>query len=295
MNQNQRKSGWSLKAEMWFCGIAAAVCFLYGISEWYKGLHALNDPDQLKKLGDFGSFLQGAVASPWALAGVFLFVLAYLGQQQELRLQRAQLAAQEQQLKEQLETMKKQSFEDSFFQLLNLQSEIQAQLETSRIEPANNHFGVNQIPVHGKDCFQVFRDTLKTHYTGRKPAPLIAEQAATEPDPLPTERTLAIESYKQLYANHQQQLAHYFRNLYHIFKFVAESDMPVKRRYTSLVRAQLSAYELAVLFYNCVSPYGKGFEKYVEQFGLMEHLDPELLLNPAHRDDKDFYAESAYE
>jgi hypothetical protein len=298
MNQIQGKSGWGLNAAMGFCGFAAAACFLYGISEWNKGMHALRTPQQQQYAdwGNVGSYLQGTVASLWALAGVFLFVLAYLGQQRELRLQRAQLAAQEKQLKDQLETMKKQSFEDSFFQLLNLQRELQAQVKVVTLVRNDNGLGVNPKTVHGKDCFQFIRNDMKDNYDNRTMSPrFMAEQLGNEPQPLPPEKERAIMAYTTIFSAKQQQLAHYFRNLYHIFKFVAESDMPDKRRYASLVRAQLSAYELAVLFYNCVSPYGKGFEKYVEQFGLMEHLDHQLLLNPSHADNKEFYAEGAYE
>ena len=52
----------------------------------------------------------------------------------------------------------------------------------------------------------------------------------------------------------------------------------------SLVRAQLSAYELALLFYNGLSKYGEGFKPWIEEFGLLEHLDKDhLLLDPTHK------------
>ena len=87
--------------------------------------------------------------------------------------------------------------------------------------------------------------------------------------------------YSAFYTQHQGALGHYFRNLYHIFKFVKESPIEDKRRYTSLARAELSQYELALLFYNGISPYGEKFKPLIEEFGLLENLNTGLLMNEA--------------
>jgi hypothetical protein len=118
------------------------------------------------------------------------------------------------------------------------------------------------------------------------------------------EKQYAVKCYEIFYKDrdYQSELAHYFRNLYHIVKFVNEAevlkrndaaiDYKERRRYTSLVRAQLSAYELALLFYDGLSKYGEGFKPLIEKFGLLEHLDAEhLLLDPSH---KAFYDSSAF-
>jgi hypothetical protein len=73
---------------------------------------------------------------------------------------------------------------------------------------------------------------------------------------------------------------------------VKTSDIEPKRRYTSLMRAQLSNSELLFLFYNCLTTYGKGFKPLVEEFGLLEHLDKSLLLDKSHTD---YFAPSAYQ
>jgi len=94
-------------------------------------------------------------------------------------------------------------------------------------------------------------------------------------------------------ATTSKYLGHYVRTLYHIFKFVKESDIPAidKRRYTSLARAQLSADELVLLFYNCLAPVGAKFKPLVEEFGLFEHLDKNTLFENGH--DK-LYLDPAY-
>jgi hypothetical protein len=100
--------------------------------------------------------------------------------------------------------------------------------------------------------------------------------------------------YGKFYGEQQSHLGHYFRTVYHVFKFCNESNLQETelRRYTSLARAQLSAPELFLLFYNGLSPFGVKFKPLIEKFGLLEHLDFELLLHPSH---KTLYAESAYQ
>jgi len=100
------------------------------------------------------------------------------------------------------------------------------------------------------------------------------------------------EKYLPFYNRYQGVLGHYFRNLYHVIKFVKESEAlkdgdPVidyknRRRYTSLVRASLSQFELALLFYNCVVPIGDKFKPLVEEFGLLENFAKNALLEPEH-------------
>jgi hypothetical protein len=72
---------------------------------------------------------------------------------------------------------------------------------------------------------------------------------------------------------------------------VKTSDVQDKRRYTSLARAQLSQYELALLFYNGISPLGEKFKPVIEEFGLLENLDETLLFEPGH---EEFYDQKAF-
>jgi hypothetical protein len=71
-----------------------------------------------------------------------------------------------------------------------------------------------------------------------------------------------------------------------------DADYKNRRRYTSLVRAQLSAFELELLFYNGISPHGEKFKPLIEKFGLLENFDTKHLLSPSH---ESFYAKTAFE
>lgn len=87
---------------------------------------------------------------------------------------------------------------------------------------------------------------------------------------------------------------HYFRHLYNIIKFVdkfelGKDDFDFKYKYTSLVRAQLSRYELIFLFYNCLSVNGiEKFKPLLEKYSLLKNMRFELLANQT---DKDLYEE----
>ena len=67
------------------------------------------------------------------------------------------------------------------------------------------------------------------------------------------------EAYETLYKRHENVIGHYYRNLYRIVKLIQnttfnnesqERDNEEKRKYRGILRAQLSSFELLMLFYN---------------------------------------------
>ncbi len=74
----------------------------------------------------------------------------------------------------------------------------------------------------------------------------------------------------------KQYLAHYFRNLYLIYKMLDDSDVfsdSEKLKYAKIVRAQMSHLELKLLYLNCKLGDGQAFQKYVGKFDLLEWID----------------------
>jgi hypothetical protein len=89
----------------------------------------------------------------------------------------------------------------------------------------------------------------------------------------------------------QSDFGHYFRNLYHITKYVDESSVSDKRRYTSQVRAQFSQAEFALLMANGLRREGKSkFKPLIERYALLHEsrLTDELILL------KPFYGDGAF-
>lgn len=81
-------------------------------------------------------------------------------------------------------------------------------------------------------------------------------------------------------------LGHYFRNLFHIFKFIDESQFNEKEKseYAEIVRAQLSYLELHFLFLNCLIEEGEDFRQYVTKFELLKELEY-FEFNPKSKKD----------
>jgi hypothetical protein len=272
--------------------IAASAFVVFGFVAWHWGSHELHQQQNpsLNDWGNYGSYLQGTTASLWALAGTFLIFAAFLAQKQQLKRQEVDLDEQAKQFRMQHESIKLQNFENSFFQLLTQQSQIVAGM---RDTSSGNY--------EGRKCFRVwYEQKLKSNYQSeqqRQSVLKVYPQAS-----LLSEDQLLTKSYEDFFKGYQHELGHYFRNLYHIIKFVNESDAlkaenadadyKNRRRYTSLARAQLSAFELALLFYNGISPYSEKFKPLIEKFGLLENFDKTHLLNPGH---ENFYTKTAFE
>lgn len=67
-----------------------------------------------------------------------------------------------------------------------------------------------------------------------------------------------------LFQGYNAQLGHYFRHLYQMVKFLALADSKViseddKNEYARIIRAELSDFEQALLFYNAVSNRGQSW------------------------------------
>jgi len=227
-----------------------------------------------------GDFYAGSVASIWSLAGLFFIYVAFLGQRQQLLSQqieilysrlevkhtRLELKGQKEEMKIQNSTLLQQRFESTFFQLLRNHQDIVNGID---IRVKNNRVGDWTVSSQGRDCFKVFYERFKRE----------------------TGNCEGIDEYLDVYMNfyfkHQADLGHYFRNLYHILKYVdnaIEIDKESKFTYTSLLRALLSSYELSLIFYNGLGRYGKDyFRPLIEKYSFLKNVDDTLLLKMQHK------------
>lgn len=277
MNLEELKKFWDAKGEkitivlLLLAFIGAVVCIILGISKWVEGAEALgNNSGKLSEMASLGSYLQGSTGSLWALAGFFVVFLAFL-------IQAIQFSEQRKQFKIQLDSMARQNFEFSFFQMLNLQNEITMSMK---------HTEGNEVKATGRDCFKKWYEDFR-QYAFQSQFFENEDGTSSLADPQKT----GVEHYESyFYKIKQDSLGHYFRNLYRIIKFVNEAealkhpaektDYRNRRNYTSLVRATLSQYELALLFYNCASELGEEkFKPLVEKYGLLKNFNTDDLRN----------------
>ncbi|ENJ6135026.1 putative phage abortive infection protein [Bacillus cereus] len=97
------------------------------------------------------------------------------------------------------------------------------------------------------------------------------------------------DTYEKLYKRHEKIIGHYYRNLYRIVKLIQnntfdneseERDNEEKRMYRGILRAQLSSFELLMLFYNIsYSEKGKKFKELVAGINFFDdHLIEEDFI-----------------
>jgi hypothetical protein len=236
---------------------------------------------EMEDRGTFGDMFGAinALFSGLAFSGVVFAILLQRKelelQRKELELTRNELSGQKNEMELQNKTLLKQSFENTFFQLLRLQQEIVNSID---LRKSGNP---SQVTT-GRDCMHVFFNRFRNDWDKEKKS-----------ENKKLEIVLLNDCYLDFYQDVQQDIGHYFRSLYHIVKLVDRSDIPNKRLYTNLVRAQLSSYELTLLFYNCLSNLGKEkFKPLIEKYSLLKNMPTKLLLNTDEH--LPFYNETAY-
>lgn len=224
-------------------------------------------------LDKFGDYVGGVVTSIWSLAGLIIIYVAFLGQKQQILQQqkemlynRVEISMTRDEMIQQNETLKRQRFENTFFQMLSLHHQIVDSIEY--IHPNRTRTGRDAFKFIYEQFYNEMKDKRKDDFN------------------------ITLETYLKYYKRSQHLLGHYFRNLYHIIKLVKFSDIDEKYRYTSLVRAQLSSHELLMIFYNCLTINGtEKFKPLVEEFMLFKNMPIDELVYTL---DKEQYNNSAY-
>lgn len=196
-------------------------------------------------------------------------------QRRDLKLQRDELALTRQEMEEQTaefekqnETLNIQRFDNTFFNMLNLQQEITRDLVIRHKETGNE-----PVVKKGRDVFPFFYEELKDRYSYSGGAEVTTFKRVLERD----------ESYKKHLVGVRQMwfLDHYIRHLYRIFKYIDEAEgisAMKKQDYAAIVRATLSPYELVMLYYIGFSH--PNLKKLIEKYALLNNLRPILIADP---------------
>lgn len=190
-------------------------------------------------------------------------------QRQELNLTREELSGQKQEMQAQNETLKVQRFENTFFKMLEF-------LENCRHDVF--YQGFQRPSVEGRDAIK----SLYEAFTNGFLCSWIQDNDFNQKRVF-KEECKSLEGiskqYSNFYIKYGDELGQYYRTLYNLLKLVDRADFIEDQSvYTNLVRAQLSRYELLLLFYNCLSVYGS--EKMcplVKQYHILKHLESGML------------------
>lgn len=270
--------------------------------------YLLNSSSSFAVLGTIGDWY-GGLSGP--LIGLSSFLLVFVA----FRLQNKQLESQQKEFANQNKAISYQRFESSFFQLLSFHNEIVQSLWTryeyitsSKIEERPLEGGkpgetkrvlVSNKKVETSDKREYFATAYLMLSHNLDEIKKKSESLSKEmKESISYKESVIIENYNFVYNKEQASLGHYFRNLYHVVKYVHLTDLiddKQKYYYLSILRAQLSAYELVFLLYNCLVD-GLGYPKFkylVDKYDLLQNINDELLLD--HDDWKVFKSKSIIE
>lgn len=160
-------------------------------------------------------------------------------------------------IKFQVETAKSTADENTLLHLMNALNENLKALTIAK-EPENG----------GREFFKILFDRkLKAAFNSK-----VKDK--------PSEDHLKIieQVWQAIYDQYGMGLGLYFRQLYNIVKFIDESSLKEKQRYTRLVRSQLSKSEISMLCYNCITKYGnEKFKALVEKYGFLKDMTDDML------------------
>lgn len=268
-------------------------------------LWAYNNDFQNLDLNEQGDFLAGIVA-PLAF---FWFILAYFLQKEELKENTEALKGQKIELQETKEQFRLQQFENTFFELMNMNRELYYRLNLQEYElpsfkQSNNPVSTKKIykelsGITDSDGFFEIISTLinnkfdKSFNTVNQHAIAKALKQGLEvinddlfktslkstlnkfsKSKTETQKEI-VKFYNTIYFGHETKLGHYLRSLYHCIKFIEDSDLDSERKqkFANILQAYLSDSELHLIMYNGIGIYGnEKFLPLIEKFALLENI-----------------------
>ncbi len=205
-------------------------------------------------------------------------------QRKELELTRKEMEEQTAEFEKQNETLKIQRFENTFFNMLSLFQEVVSSLSIKYSR------GGEYYEVIGRETFkETFVNSIVRVEVSEGHRPFKSFRGmedAIKADGLAGYCKADVPTY----------FDHYFRYLYRILKFVHETPLITsfedKYKYTSMLRAVLSRYELVWLYYNGLSEYGnEKLKPLIERYAMLKNLREDLLVEGINVGS---YAASAY-
>lgn len=281
-----------------FCGIM--IIFF-----WFYTYYSLIKVDKEVR-GTFGDMFGGlnTLFSGFAFLGIIITILL---QKKDLKLQSDELKLTRKEFEIQNDTLKTQKFENTFFNLLSIHHQIVENIDCD-VEKEKKY------KVKRGVKYPSFRKQIEDYLPKDEEDRVIEYNIITKKGrdffeykyfqlqkQLQDNPEFEInEIYTNFFMTVNSDLGHYFRNIYRIIKmiddtkFITNSDSDfhltkddkqiqtlnyeIQYRYTSILRSQLSDYEILWLFYNCITDNGKEkFKPLIIKYKILKNLQVNKL------------------
>lgn len=173
-------------------------------------------------------------------------------------------------LKQREEEQALERFDKLFARIMtSLENHVSVMADVTKV--ANHRTPANAL-VRGKETFRVWSEQIAHDVMGFGAA---KQKDGEAPDP---STTLTLEylrkSYNDLFDEKHEDLAPYWRLLYHAFKTIdkAEIDPAEKGLYADIVRADLTPSQSFLLALNGIGRYGDEFKDLINRYHLLKHM-----------------------
>lgn len=195
--------------------------------------------------GVFGDYIGGTIGTIVGAISIYLVYITYTSQVKFAR--------------KQDEAMKRQQFETTFFSLLEQQQIIRSQLKG----------------IIGDETYEgiLYLQGLKSQLEDALSELNYIQDEVTEDNKVMLKNKVN-GLYIDFFLPNISNLGHYFRHLYHILKYIDDSQLSDSKKYADLLQSQLSNAELYMIAINGISNYGrKKMLPLMDKYGLLENYN----------------------
>lgn len=207
-------------------------------------------------------FRDGTFGDSFGSLNALFSGMAFAGLVVTLFMQRKELSLQRLDLEEAKRNAAYQQIESQFYSMLTLQQSVVSSFDMKK---------KGELLYSGRDCFKAWYRFFETEFR----------------ETISPEYRKVDDAYEVMWLKYQGDLSLYFRSLYSVFRFISESHHPDALKFGGIVRSFLSDFELVILYYNCLSPQGNGFKKYISEFKVFDNLDTNMLIGVDELDEFD--------
>lgn len=277
MNKNASK----LKNLNWLLGIAFIILFITLIF-YFRHFNGVLSEDNAK-WGTFGDFMGGTLNPLFALLSLFAIIYTIRIQTEELELTREEMKKSNLSQEEQSQSLQRQTFENTFFKMIDLHNQIVNSfllIQKYKIEknPMRSFSVAEPETIKTPQNYQVLGKDIRIpddrDYRGREVMYQLLKifkkcKKMSELPSTPFKKNV----YEAFHEEFQNVIGYYFGTIYQILKFIDNSAITDKERYSALYRSQFSAFELELLFYHGAGEIGKRkFMPLLIKYEFFEHL-----------------------
>jgi hypothetical protein len=234
-------------------------------------------PSDTQVYSQYGDFIGGLLASIFSFLTFILLLYTYFNQ-------KADSKSNKKLNENSLELIRKQNFEDTFFQMVqNLNNLISRTSGKALL----HHRGTMSFEFDGAEFFEKSLQDFKMWYrktTDNHDAPYTKIELIKKLGNENKEEKILEEFnsyYKSFYSRNNDQLGHIFRYVHNILKFSENTLKDTKLHtsvYINILQSQLSDSILALLFYNSISEKSQNsegeyeFRQRLDKYGFFQNL-----------------------